>query len=239
MRTLVILLGLLSLGLLSLLVAPRPGFAQDRPKEFQTFLTDFPPGKDVHPFRGELSPALKEHVHPRLIEFWQRVGFGSFGNGFITFFDPRDAETMLARWLLLQHPDPTRVPIARTAFGDLIYFRDLRQRAAENGLPADWKTGSDVIFLSIHYRGSSAITWSVDDFFAKDLKGFLQENPKAFHQFYSTVGGQPLAPGECFYFVPALALGGQATKKSVGRGDCLVHQEILLQLALSSGPSRK
>ena len=122
------------------------------------------PGNDVRPFHGELSPALKEHVHPRLIEFWEKVGFGSFGNGFITFFDPREAETMLARWLLLQQPDPTRVPIARTAFGDLIYFRDLRQRAAENGLEANWKNGSDVVFLSIHYRGSSAITWSVDDF---------------------------------------------------------------------------
>ena len=144
MRILMILL-----GLLGLLAAPRPSLAQDGSKDFQAFLSDFPPGNDVRPFHGELSPTLKEHVHPRLIEFWQRVGFGSFGNGFITFLDPREAETMLARWLLLQQPDPTRVPIARTAFG------------------------------------------------------------------------------------------GQATKASVGRGDCLVHQEILLQLALSSGASRK
>ena len=234
MRILVVLL-----GLLGLLAAPRPSLAQDGSKDFQAFLNDFPPGNDVRPFRSELSPALKEHVHPRLIEFWEKVGFGSFGNGFITFFDPREAETMLARWLLLQQPDPTRVPIARTAFGDLIYFRDLRQKAAENGLEANWKNGSDMVFLSIHYRGSSVITWSVDDFFNKDLKAFLQENPRAFHELYSTVDEQPPAPGECFYFVPALALGGEATKKSVGRGDCLVHQEILLQLALSSGASRK
>jgi hypothetical protein len=174
-----------------------------------------------------------------LIEFWQTVGFGSFGNGFITFFDPRDAETMLARWLLLEHPDPTRVPIARTAFGDLIYFRDLRQRAVANGLNADWKNGSDVVFLSIHYRGSAVITWSMDDFFTKDLKAFLQENPRAFHNLYQTVNQRPLSPGECFYFVPALALGGEATGKSVGRGDCRVHQDILLQLAPSSGSPRK
>lgn len=234
MRILMILL-----GLLGMLAAPQRSLAQDGSKDFQAFLNDFPPGNDIRPFHGKLSPALKQHVHPRLIEFWEKVGVGSFGNGFITFFDPREAETMLARWLLLEQPDPTRIPIARTAFGDLIYFRDLRQKAAENGLEANWKNGSDVVFLSIHYRGSSAITWSVDDFFTKDLKAFLQANPRTFYELYSTLDERPLAPGECFYFVPALALGGQAIKKSVGRGDCLVHQDILLQLSLSSSASRK
>ena len=101
MRTLVILLGLLSLGLLSLLAAPRLGFAQDRPKEFQTFLTDFPPGKDVHPFRGELSPALKEHVHPRLIEAYLN---GELAQVFQRFHPSRRKsfgvdEQLLARFL--------------------------------------------------------------------------------------------------------------------------------------------
>ncbi|MBP0578334.1 DUF1851 domain-containing protein [Labrys sp. LIt4] len=201
--------------------------------DLQAFLKDFPPDADVRPLFGELPAKLKEHAHPTLIEFWQTVGIGSFGDGFITFFDPRDQEAMLARWLLLKQPDPTRIPIARTAFGDLIYFRDLRQKAVEKGLPADWKYASDVVFLSIHHRNSAAITWSMDGFFAGDLKNFLQEEPRTYYSLYTSMSERRLGPGECFYFVPALVLGGQATRQSIGHGDCSVHQDILLQLAPS------
>lgn len=211
------------------------GAAEAMPGEFKAFLAAFPPGSDVKPLREELPPLLRKHAHPTLVAFWRQVGTGSFGQGFLVFFHPREYEQMLARWLLRDTPDPTRIPFARTAFGDLVYFRDLRERAKAQGLPSDWKEASDVAFLSIHHRANAVITWSMDDFFASDMQAFLRKDARAYHALYPALAAaQPLRrAGECYYFVPALVLGGRASADQVKQGDCGVHQELLLQMALT------
>ena len=203
---------------------------RDLPEEFRAFLAAFPAGEDVRPYDGELPPQLSEHAHPSLIAFWRKVGFGSFGNGFLVFFNPHDYESVLARWLQRDQPDPSLIPFARTAFGDIIYFRDLREKAKQHGLPADWKNASDVVFLSIHYHRTEMITWSMDEFFATALQQFLKDNEGSFYKLSSSLNTKQLGKGECYFFVPALALGGKVSKDSVKSGNCLVHQDILLQL---------
>ncbi|MCL2716574.1 MAG: hypothetical protein FWD68_18920 [Alphaproteobacteria bacterium] len=202
--------------------------ATELSSEFQAFIAAFPPGKDVRPYDKELSPELREHAHPTLIAFWREVGIGSFGNGFLVLLDPEEYQSALARWLPLKQPDPSRIPFARTAFGDLIYFRDLRQRARTQGLPGDWESASDVAFLSIHYRSNAVITHSMKGFFAQDLNTFLKARKQSLYELFRTMNPQPLARNQCFYFVPALVLGGTAGKDSISSGNCLVHHEILL-----------
>src|SRR6185312_12490415 len=99
------------------------------------------------------------------------LGFGRFGAGFLTVLHPHDLDETLADWL--GGFDPTRVPFARTALGDLLYFRDLRSQAAMLGTP-DADRACDVSVVFSRYRKSGVI--------APDLATFVDgilTRPKA------------------------------------------------------------
>jgi hypothetical protein len=194
---------------------------------FAAFLESFPADGKPEPFAGQLSSDLTEHAHPLLVAFWRTVGFGSFGDGFLHFFHPADYADVLARWLSAEQALPDRIPFARTAFGDLIYFRDLRSRAEalNPSAPAGLDDASDIAFLSVHHRESELVGSSMRAFFEADLGRFLKNSTLSNYPLYRTIrqklpGMQKPTADSCYFFVPALIIGGQADIRHVASGDC-------------------
>ena len=200
--------------------------------KFSKFLDQFPPDGKLSPYAGELNDDLKMHAHPLLVEFWREVGFGSFGDGFISFFHPDEYNEILNRWLMNTSPDPTRIPFARTAFGDLIYFRDLSEKAGQMNLAEALDDASDVSFVSIHYRRSDVISYSMQGFFERDLLEFLNADDTAMYHLYQKVKSIKRTENDCLFFKPALALGGLPQEKFVDSGDCKIHNQILYDFAI-------
>jgi hypothetical protein len=213
------------------------GQAMTQQNPFAAFLAAFPPDRPLQPVRGKPNAAREQHLHPLLLRFWSEVGYGSFGDGYLHFFDPREYDDVFAGWLVRDRPDPTRVPFARTAFGDIFYWRDLRSKAAEKGLSTGWDQAGDIYVLSVHHRKGLIVSITPMDFFNGALQRIVLEEPTLYHRLYEQARKRRprLGGEECYFFVPALALGGPATLEHVDQGDCLVHLEILRQLAQNAG----
>jgi hypothetical protein len=212
------------------------GNTQVEKLQFAKFLKAFPPDEVLKPFTGKISRKLEDHAHPLLISFWKTVGFGSFDDGFIHFFHPDEYAKTLGRWLMSDTSIPSRIPFARTAFGDLIYFRDLRSKAKSLRLskPSDLAESSDVYFLSVHYRKGELISYTVEDFFDSDLESFLKSTDFSLKDKYKELrkNKPPTVAESCYYFQPALVFGGRPDIKFTAAGNCLVHLDILYQLGI-------
>lgn len=122
-----------------------------------------------------------------------------------------------------------RRSIGRTAFGELLVFRDLRERARELGV-GDPERESDVALIDVHFKKMTVLGNSVEAFLDSLDDGDFQDaflRRSMFDEVKQRLG--PCAPNECYGFVPALSLGGSEDADSVQRVDWRVHQAILLQ----------
>ena len=87
----------------------------------------------INPMPGVVKPSderlseLSRRAPTLLLEMFSKLGFGCYCNGFLRFCDPADLDETLAEWL--EGYDAAKIPIATTALGDLLYFRDLREPA--------------------------------------------------------------------------------------------------------------
>ena len=195
--------------------------------QFQKFLEHFPPQGEPQKADPELLERYRDLVPTGLLELWQNVGFGFYGDGFLQLVHPDEYHQVLCGWLV-RGPDPERVPFMLTAFGTLIYYRML-VRDPEGEILAE-----DVAYLEPNYRDSDVLCWSLEEFF----NDVLCEDD-ALSDFYGRDGWSnartlygPLNPNEIYFYRLALALGGAENFESLTRGDARVHLEILLQLAL-------
>ena len=89
--------------------------------------------------------------------------------------------------------------------------------------------------LDIHYRKVEVCGYSYQEFFEGYI---LDENVKEnvlrrtlFNEATAKLGA--LAVNECFFFVPALVIGGAEDIKHVQKGDANVHQHLLFELGNS------
>lgn len=216
-------------------LAPTNAFASNGERSMQLFsgfLRAFPPDATTAAFAGELGSNVESHAHPLLIAFWRTVGFGSFGNGFLHFYHPSDYAETLAEWLGSKSVLPDKVPFARTAFGDLIYFRDLRENARRSGLPTIFDLASDIGFLSVHRRRTEVIAYKMQDFFDTELSAYLKRSELPMYTLYHDLRRTRPKPSSntCYFFVPALMLGGKPDLAHIESGDCQVHLNLLHQL---------
>ena len=165
----------------------------------------------------------REHLPASLIELWRTHGFGLYGGGLIQLIDPDQYRDVLWGWLMREEEDMSRLPIALSAFGDIFYYRRLSDAGDE-----------DVCFIDPHTSATGDLAWSLDDFFndwcrdPESVEKFLTQ--PMFDQAVAAHG--PLSPGEIYYFVPALRLGGERSVQQASRGDAAVHLNFLLDLAL-------
>ena len=173
---------------------------------FHAFLNRFRSGAASVSSSWGLTESLRVHVHPLLLQFWTDVGFGSFGNGFLRILPPEELESALMTWLQKPEPDPSRVPFAVTAFGDLIYWRRLLDPRKEG---CSWDEAGDLCFLSVNHGSTpKVICHTPGEFFGGALVEFLEQTPEALYVFYEDlqawqrVGGSLAKAGEdqCYGF---------------------------------------
>lgn len=165
--------------------------------------------------------------HPGYRQLLERLRPGPAANGLVLITKPGALDDEMSDWLLGNVQG--RRSIGRTAFGELLVFRDLRARARELG-SGDAEREGDVALIDIHYKKMTVLGTSVDAFLEGLEDRAFQDaflRRAMFEQAVARLG--PLGPTQCYGFVPALALGGEDSADSLDRVDWRVHQALLLQ----------
>ena len=91
-------------------------------------------------------------AHPRLAPLLEKLPPGRYAGGTIIVTRPDAHHGEMSRWLTGKTDG--RTALGRTAFGDILVFRDLRARAAAEGLEgAD--EACDVAMIEISFRKAS------------------------------------------------------------------------------------
>jgi hypothetical protein len=191
-----------------------------------------PPKKKKAPAKKKKkAPAAKKKAaeHPSLTWLRDRIPPGRYAGGTLLVVEPGGHDAEMGPWLLGNTDG--RTSLGRTAFGEILVFRDLRDRARALGLPgAD--DACDVALIDVHYRrmtmiadSAAAFVDSLED--PEWQRAFLRRD--LYDQARTRLG--ELADDELYAFVPALALGGSEDAASLERCNWQVHQEILRQLA--------
>ena len=193
------------------------------------FLKALPPMKDVtNPPKAALAK-LGNRLPRRMLDFLQAVGFGRFGHGFLVMMHPHELDETLADWL--GGFDPARVPLARTALGDIVYFRDRRLHAAAIDHPNAAKA-CDFCVVDVRHKRTLLLAPDPERFVvdalgdSKLLEALLRKD--LFDRALERIGPPEL--GEVYGFVPALALGGSEEPAALERMKAEEHLAILLQL---------
>jgi hypothetical protein len=111
-----------------------------------------------------------------------------------------------------------------------VIFRDLRERAAAQGLP-DAEEACDIALVDLNFKRMTVLAWSVEQFLEhlddrEFQEAFLRR--ELFDQVHDRLGTH--ADDETYAFVPALGLGGSEDASSVQRANWQVYQDILFQL---------
>lgn len=198
---------------------------------FSQFLAALPPDGPLTPCPAEAIAPYREHAGEGLVRLWTELGWGSFGGGMIHMVDPATLVEELAGFLGSSHP--TRIPFARSAFGDLYYYRDMRRDAERKGMTGE-NPGElhDISYVDVHFKHIDVIAFEVEELLedvfaiADNIEGPLRG---ALVRAASEIYG-PLAAHECFAFVPALALGGGEDISCVRKVDMRVHLSLLAQM---------
>jgi hypothetical protein len=185
---------------------------------------------------ADVAPASKAAIAkwtphaPGIAELWRQWGWGRFGDGFVWLVDPAKLEELVDRWL--GGPSPHRVPLGRTALGDLLYYRDLRDRARALGMRGkQLAEACDVSIVDVRYKRVVVIATSLAEFARQlDDTRWLREvlRKDLFDAALPRLGAP--ARDQIYGFVPALGLGGAEDPAALERVQADVHLEILLQL---------
>lgn len=165
--------------------------------------------------------------HPGYALLVKRLRPGPVAGGLVVITAPGALDREVHDWLMGNVAG--RRSIGRTAFGDLLVFRDLRERARELGV-GDADREGDVALIDVHFKKMTVLGTSVESFLDgldDELfqRAFLRK--ELFDEVKRRLGA--CKPTECYGFVPALALGGSEDADTVRRVDWRVHQAILLQ----------
>jgi hypothetical protein len=193
------------------------------------FLTALPPMPDVvRPTKAALAK-LGRRLPGGLLELFRQVGFGRFGQGFLSLFHPHQLDETLADWL--GGFDPWRVPFARTALGDLVYFRDLRTTVATRSGAHD-DSACDVTLVVARYRKAMLLATNVGHFVENVLGNSAALNALLRKDLFDGALARlgPPSADEIYGFVPALALGGSEEPAALERVKAHEHLATLLQL---------
>lgn len=191
--------------------------------KLHTFVERCPPIGPLKPATQDVLERYRPLLPASLLELWERHGFGRYARGLVEVINPQDYEAILWKWLM-RDEDPSRLPIALTAFGGIFYYRRLTDE------------DEDVSYLDPHGPEYQAVVcaWSLDQFFNEYLPDPEVESnlldADLVRASIATIG--PLEGGECFQFTPALRLGGTRDVRFVTKGNGQVHLDLLHQLAV-------
>jgi|SRR5271165_5695213 len=164
------------------------------------------------PVPGERLNELARRFSEDFVALWRADGWCSYGNGLFWTVDPDEVTPLIADWSNL--PDGSRV-FARDAFANLFLL-----------------VGDEVQRLDVHRDVLDLVSLTTEFFF--DMKIFNPQfvtdflEGKHFRAARRRLGD--LALGECYAFVPALALGGSGDASSLKKVRFLEHLAILAQI---------
>lgn len=177
--------------------------------------------------KGKVAGRAGVDGHPSFITLTSRLRPGSYAGGLVIITAPGALDAEMSDWLMGNVVG--RRSIGRTAFGELLVFRDLRERARELGM-GNPDNEADVALIDVHFKKMTVLGTSVESFL-DGLDDPLFQNAFLRKELFDEVKRRlgPCRPNECYGFVPALALGGSEDAASVQRVDWRVHQAILLQ----------
>lgn len=185
---------------------------------FEKFLEKYPPAAECKPLEAAVIEKYKDIVPASLVEFWQTHGTGKYGEGMLEIINPDLYRQTLETWLGKEVPN--YIPIAMSNFGDLYYFRKLSEE------------DEDICVIDPCYRDITTLDWNMEDFFDNTLAGNDYYNNtlrrELFLQAVEKKG--PLAVGEIYLFEPALSAGGAEEIEHVGKGNGIVHLDLLFQM---------
>ena len=176
-----------------------------------------------------------EGLYPApLIKLWRAVGWGLFNDGFFYIGDPAQFKEQLVEWLPGSDVSTYHV-FARTAWGQLLYYRDLHARALTNGASEEEAASThDVALCNVLYHECSVLDWDFDHFVWEDLKlGFGSSRLAAELGYPNFIKhrkklGPPTAK-DIYMYVPMLSIGGSVETSQVQLGDAFVHWVLLRQ----------
>lgn len=171
--------------------------------ELQPFVDALPPDEGVRVPDDSFLTYADEHLPPPVVALWRQVGLGFYGDQQLALVDPGEWLPALQAWL---GPAVTSVPVAVSSFGHVYHVDSVggvdRIQCLDPHFQSNSLIGHDIVgFFNDHLTGS--------DSHLADLAG-----PRAGAR--PKLG--PLAPGECYYFTPSLAEGGQVSPESLDKG---------------------
>lgn len=192
-------------------------------KEFgPPFLKRDVPLEKIEKFRGKLPD--------KLLEYWGDYGWCGYANGLFWTVDPDEWEGELDAWIgdteFMEH-DAYYV-IARTAFGELIIWGE------KTGQSLKVITAYGMIFPSFNEekfkkRGSDRAIQLFFSATSRDSFDLLDMSKKPiFERALKKLG--PLDHDTMYGFVPALALGGEASIEHLEKLNAHVHLDIISQV---------
>jgi hypothetical protein len=166
--------------------------------------------------------------HPSLEKLLSQLPPGRYAEGTLIVTEPGLHHAEMSRWLIGNVEG--RVALGRTAFGDILVFRDLRERAAARGLPGV-DDACDVALIDLNQKKMTVLAWSVEAFLDElDDREFQETYLR--RTLYDEVKPRlgDYGDDEAYAFVPALGLGGGEKAAGVERANWEVYQEILFQI---------
>src|SRR5690349_18180894 len=100
--------------------------------DFTPFIKAYGDPIDPEPAKKKTLASYKGAVPDQLLEFWERYGFGGYGNGLVWVVEPTQLEQVVSKWVPKSKTKP--IPVIRTAFGNVVYWQE-----------------SALTFLDVHY----------------------------------------------------------------------------------------
>ena len=158
-----------------------------------------------------------------LIEIWKNMGFGIYEDGFLQLVNPDEYEFMFEYIDKLLEPS---IIWATTALGDLVMWE------GNKGWTISQEEGNRNVLINVRRCNSHVIgemgfvlNFIVGDEYGIKDKAFFASKP------YLEIKGKlpPLKYGECYGYVPAIALGGKASSKNLKVVDVITYIDIIGQ----------
>jgi hypothetical protein len=188
---------------------------------FEAFFKAYPDREIVSRPDAALLEQYEGVLPASILQLWRDYGFGLFMDGYLRLVNPNDWQHFVN--CNVQKSNFNYIPIAVSAFGDVFV----------------WKTKGDGYIEFYNFRHSTFTTLSthsgIDILF--DIKFVDQDyiwsklNCPDYIAIKTRLGVP--AYGQCYGYVPLLALGGSERIEQLQLVDAQVHMELMAQV---SGP---
>jgi hypothetical protein len=179
---------------------------------FDDFKSELGRAADCVPVPSEVLQKYAGRLPPALLEEWRQYGWCGYGDGIIWFEDPRPFEDLITEW---KGADAEHIVFARTAFANLFTLKD-----------------GKIFAIQTQFKECSPLVHDIDFFGSYTLrsKDFMKDfaHKKLFDAAKRQLGA--LHHDECYAFVPALALGGEARLENIRKVKLLEYLDLLAQL---------